>query len=131
MRQSIEVEEMRSGEDDHVIWVSLGFKSELSADDVLFIVCGKTVDEQDRELGMDGLYFERLDQINSCYNAAERIYVSEGAVELDLTGEGARGLKLPELVHFDCDSVASEFRDARKLLKKMTRYEWAKAVQST
>ena len=130
MRWDVEVEEIRSGEDDAVLWVSLGFESELAKNDVLFIVCGKSVDEQDRELGMDGLYFERFNQINSCYNAAERISVTEDAISISLTEEGRGELKLPELVRFGCSLVSTEFREARKVFEKMMRYDWAKAVQS-
>ena len=120
---------MQSGDDDDVLWVSFGFESELSKNDVLLIVCGKAVDEQDRELGMYGLYFEGSEQTRSCYNAAERITVSESAVDIDLTEEGSRMLEFPGQVRFICDSVAPEFRKAQRVFEKMMRYEWAKALQ--
>jgi hypothetical protein len=127
-RVVFEVEEMRAEEDEHLLSVSFGFGSQLSEFDVLFIVCGKTADEQDLRRGLDGLYFERFDQLYSCYNAAESISVSEDAVALDLTPEGSRQLGLPALVSFDCRSVAAEFRVARKVFGKMAEYEWAKAI---
>lgn len=129
MRQNIEIEEMQSGEDDVVLWISFGFRSELSENDILFIVCGKEINEQDKRLGMDEVYFERLDQINSCYNAAERISVSEGAVDIDFTENGCRELKLSKLVRFDCKSVTSEFSDACIIFRKMIAQEWAKTIQ--
>lgn len=64
------------------------------------------------------------------YNAAESILVSEGALNIDLTEDGGRELKLAELICFDCGAaVASEFRDARKVFKKMAMLEWGQAIQ--
>lgn len=127
-RVVIEVEELRAEEDGSILSVSLGFSSRLSEYDVLFIVCGKTADGQERRRGLGGLYFERFDQLYSYHNAAESISVSEDAVEVALTPEGSRQFRLPALVSFDCRSVAAEFRRAREVFEEMAKYEWAKAI---
>lgn len=128
MRELIEIVEIGSGEDEDMLWVSLGFESELSPHDVLFIVCGKELFEQDRELGMDGLYFERFDQAYSCYHAARKIFVDETSVDVDFEPDGSRELELPESIRFDCRPALPGLREARKVFEKMAELEWAGAV---
>jgi hypothetical protein len=123
----IRVEEAGSGEDDHTLWVSLGFQSELSEQDVLFIVCGKQIAEQERREEYDGLYFERWDQAYSGYDLAESIIIRPTTVEIGWSKDGSKELEWPRSVQFDCSSVGN-WAEIQKMLQRMREYPWAAAI---
>jgi len=55
-------------------------------------------DEQDRSLGLDGLYIERDDQVSGCYKGVESLRRIGNRIEIDLTAEGKRQLHAKQLV---------------------------------
>ena len=108
--------------------MSLGFKSGLSEFDVLFVVCGRRLKEQDRARGTSGLYFERFDQLYSCDGAAELISVGSEWVDVDFDAEGGRELKFPARVRFDCRSARGNPSELRRVFAAMSVYEWGRVV---
>jgi len=54
--------------------------------------------EQDRRLGLDGLYIERDDQAFGCYRGVESIRRSGDRIEICLNAEGKRRLKVEQMV---------------------------------
>jgi hypothetical protein len=57
-------------------------------------------DEQDRRLGLNGLYIERNDQAFGCYRGVESIRRIGDRIEIDLNAEGKRRLKMERMVIF-------------------------------
>lgn len=55
-------------------------------------------DEQDRRLGLDGLYIERDDQAFGCYRGVESIRRNGDRIEIGLNAEGKRRLKVERMV---------------------------------
>jgi hypothetical protein len=55
-------------------------------------------DEQDRRLGLDGLYIERDDQAIGCYRGVESIRRSGDRIEISLNAEGKRRLKVERMI---------------------------------
>ncbi|GAB3367921.1 Imm10 family immunity protein [Massilia agri] len=55
-------------------------------------------DEQDRRLGLDGLYIERDDQAFGCYRGVKSIRRIGDRIEIDLNAEGKRRLKVERMV---------------------------------
>lgn len=55
-------------------------------------------DEQDMRLRQDGLYIERDDQAFGCYRGVESIRRIGDRIEIDLTAEGKRRLKVEQMV---------------------------------
>jgi hypothetical protein len=124
----IDVEEMAAGEDEITIWVSLGFKSEISPLDVLFIVCGKSVDEQQLRHGMDKLYFERFDQAMSCYGGAESISLGASEVTIHFAPIGTKRMHFPETVRFNLSAAAERSGSVADNLKKMRGFPWGSII---
>jgi hypothetical protein len=129
MQTVIIVKETNSGEDKDILWIGLHFNSVLSKEDWLLIVCGKEVDDQDKSLGMDSLYFERLDQAYSCYGAAKLIRPALGGVEIHFTSQGSKILEFPAEVIFDCTDITENWQTTRKTLEKMAGYKWAGSIK--
>lgn len=55
-------------------------------------------DEQDRRLGLEGLYIERDDQAFGCYRGVESIRRRGDRIEIGLNAEGKRRLKVERMV---------------------------------
>lgn len=91
------VEEIASGQDNFVLWVSIGFASEESSLDTLHIVCGR---EEDRFPGFQGLYFERLDQGSSDYDLASSVKIGASALGIEWKDKGCLELGFPPTVAF-------------------------------
>jgi len=60
-------------------------------------------DEQDRPLGLDGLYIERDDEAFGCYRGVESIRRLGNRIEIGLNAEGKRRLKVERLVIVPAD----------------------------
>ena len=54
-------------------------------------------EEQDRRLGLDGLYIERDDQLKGCYRGVESIKRVKDRIEIVLTEEGKQRLKVQQV----------------------------------
>ena len=57
-------------------------------------------DEQERRLGLDGLYIERDDQAFGCYCGVESIRRIGDRIEIDLNAKGKQQLKVERTVIF-------------------------------
>jgi hypothetical protein len=125
---TIQIEEMAAGEDESTVWVSLGFKSDISPFDVLFIVCGKSKDEQQIQHGMDKLYLERFDQGMSCYGGADSIRLGASEVTIHFTPVGTKRMHFPETVHFDVSAAAERSGSVSGNLKKMRAFPWGSII---
>jgi len=55
-------------------------------------------DEQDKRLGLDGVYIERDDQAFGCHHGVESIRRHDDHIEIGLTAEGKRRLKVERMV---------------------------------
>ena len=89
-----------SGKEDSSLWISLGFSSKLKEEDVLHVVCATEVDEQDRKLGMNSIYLERIDQDLCCYNGSPKIIVGKNTIEIHMNRKGRKELKFRSGVRF-------------------------------
>ena len=119
---------MAAGEDESTVWVSLGFKSDISPFDVLFIVCGKNVSAQQIQHGMDRLYFERFDQGMSCYGGADSIKMSALEVTIHFTPVGIKRMHFPETVRFDLSAAAERSGSVVGNLGKMKAFPWGSII---
>ena len=124
----IQIEEMAAGEDDITIWISLGFKSDISPFDVLFIVCGKSKCEQQIQHGMAKLYFERFDQGMSCYGGADSIKLGASDVTIHFTPVGIKRMHFPETVRFDLSAAAERSGSVAMNFKKMRAFPWGSII---
>jgi len=128
--QEFEVNTIQSGEEEgDYLYVSLHFESSFTADDRLHVVCGISVDEQERRLGMDQIYLERLDQIQGGYGAASRILVTADAIQFDFTPEGQRLLGFSPPLRLLWSSSLKGYGEAHENLAKMQTLECGKAIQ--
>ena len=125
---TIQIEEMGAGTDEISIWVSLGFKSEISPFDVLFVVCGKKMSEQQIQHGCDSLYYERFDQGMSCHSGADSIKLEPAAITIHFTALGIKRMKFSETVRFDASAVPEQFAKVCKNLRVMKNYPWGSIV---
>lgn len=126
----IELKEVHSGEEEFVYWVSLGFSSDLEEYDVLHIVCGKSVDQQEKESNMDTIYMERFDQSYGCYGGASMIKICETGILIEFTQAGINTIELPEQVFFKAGSNLNGFSDAVKVLHQMREFPWGKIIKN-
>jgi hypothetical protein len=51
--------------------------------------------EQDKCLGLDGVYLEVNDQLHSCYGGVENIHLFENRLDISLTEKAATAMQLP------------------------------------
>jgi len=128
---TIQIEEMAAGEDEITIRVSLGFKSEISPFDVLFIVCGKSVNERQIQHAMDRLYFERFDQGMSCYGGADSIRLGTADVTIHFTPAGTNRMRFPETVRFDLSAAAKRSGSVADNLRRMRDFPWGSVIADT
>ena len=124
-----DLKEIMSGEDEHCLWVTLGFSSDLEGLDVLHIVCGKSVEDQDLENGTDGIYLERFDQAYSGYKGADSIRVSPSEITVELNSEGQKELDFKGAVSFRVTEGLKGSGDAYLILAKMLRYAYGQIVE--
>ncbi len=122
------LEEVKSGETEEVLWVSLGFRSELEQLDVLHVVCAKTVDSQDRKNGHVSIYLERFDQAYSCYSGASAIEHRKDCVIVDFTEHGAEKLDFAPRLLLSVSSRVGGYTDARDVMGKMAFLECGSVV---
>jgi len=127
--QEFVVNTIQSGEEGDYLWVGLQFESPISVDDRLQIQCGMFADEQERRLGMDKIYLERLDQIQAGYGAASSIVVTADAIQFDFTPEGQRQLGFTSTLRMLWAPSLDGYEQARENLAKMQTYEWGRIIR--
>jgi hypothetical protein len=128
---TIQIEEMGAGADDSTVWVSLGFKSDISPFDVLFIVCAKEKSERHMQLGLDTLYFERFNQAMSCYGGSDKILVEPAAITMHFTSLGMTRMRFSETVRFDTSAVPDHHAKVREHLQAMKDYRWGSVISES
>lgn len=95
--QSHAIEEVMTGADDGLLWLSLGFASTQDPLDVLHIACGAA---QTGDAEADALYLERTDQGLACTGQVLQLQAKGGLIDLHLTPAGAAALQLAEHTRF-------------------------------
>ncbi|WP_242108923.1 Imm10 family immunity protein [Luteimonas aquatica] len=118
-----------SGETDSEHWVTLRFASDGSEDDVIHVVCGLDVDEQDAALGMDRLYLERDDQSRGGYGGADAVEVAATSVRIHLNERGLRTLEFDESLDLHWTDTIEGKADAVDRFMKMREYPWGRIVR--
>lgn len=94
---TFDVAELFFGDDDGLLWLTLGFASPAEPLDVLHLACGKAATGVAEE---DALYLERADQDLACSGQVLALAVHNGGLALSLTPEGAASLDLPQHTRF-------------------------------
>ena len=87
-----------SFEEDEAIAVFAFCADEGQSAQYLMLQYPLQTDEQDMRLRLDGLYIERDDQAFGCYRGVESIQRIGDRIEIDLTAEGKRRLKVERMV---------------------------------
>lgn len=113
---TFDVEELFVGDDDDLLWLTLGFASPAEPLDVLHIVCGKTATGLADE---DALYLERTDQDLACSGQVLALTASKTTLALRLTAEGAAALRLPTHTRFTFNENPALFAQAAVQLAQM------------
>ncbi len=129
--ESYDLKEIMSGDDENSLWVSLGFSSEMAELDVVYIVCGKSINEQDCNTDMDGIYLERYDQAYSGYKGADTIQVSDFLIQVDLNSKGQKDLDFQGTVSFRIPTELKGLSNAVDIFKKMSQYECGQIIKVT
>lgn len=125
----ISVEEFLAEDVEGYFSVSFGFESEISNDDVLFIVCGKEYENNFQINNQNKLYFERFDQVYSGYNLEESILVKDKFIDIAFTIGGYTQLQFPtKQIRFDFSSAKGDFSSIRNTFEKMSQLEWIKVI---
>lgn len=110
-----EVAEAFSGDDNGLLWLSLGFVSPEPLD-VLHIACGETATGVAEE---DALYLERNDQDLACSGQVLLLVAGDGHIACSLTPEGASLLGLPAQARFSFQQHPALFAPAAAQLARM------------
>ena len=76
--ETYEIRRIRSGFEETYAWLSIWYRADPKALDVLQIVVSGT---EDRDSRLGPLYMERHDQSIACYGGADRIVVGDGALK--------------------------------------------------
>lgn len=113
---AFDVVELFVGDDDGMLWLTLGFASLGEPLDVLHVVCGKT---PTGILEEDALYLERTSQDLACSGEVLALAVRGEGLALALTPEGAGALELPEHVRFTFKEQPALFAQAVGMLAQM------------
>lgn len=87
-----------SFEEDDTMVVFAFCADEGQSNEYLMLQYSLQTDEQDRHLGLDGLYIERNDEAFGCYRGVESIRRVGDRIEIDLNTEGKRWLKAERMV---------------------------------
>ncbi len=100
-------------------WVSIGFRSKDRERHMLHIVGGTALEIERDAMGSVPIYFERDDQLLSCYEGADQILVRKGSVTVVLNKVGQDSLELPKTVQFVSAKPGRDFKKAVATFRKM------------
>jgi hypothetical protein len=113
---------IKCGDDEMAgMWVSIGYRSKDREQHVLHIVGGEEKSAQPVGRTLVPIYFERDDQSLSCYEAADKISVTERSVVLTLNKNGRVSLDLPKSVEFVSEKPGREFKKAKTMFLEMQK----------
>lgn len=87
-----------SFDEDDIMAVFAFFADEGQSAEYVMLQHPLQTDEQDRRLGLDGLYIERNDQAFGGYRGVESIRRLGDRIEIGLNAEGKRQLKVERIV---------------------------------
>lgn len=113
---AFDVAELFLGDDEGLLWLTLGFASLSEPLDVLHIACGKAATGVAEE---DALHLERTDQDLACSGQVLTIEIRDDCVELSLTTEGRAALGLPHHTRFTFRERPELFTQAAAQLARM------------
>ena len=111
------------------IWVSIGYCSKDGEQHVLHIVGGEEASERPNGRSLVPLYFELDDQSLSCYEAADRIVVSDRSITARFSKNGQNSLELPRTVEFATEKPSRDFKKARTMFNKMKKRKGGEVIQ--
>lgn len=114
--QTYTIEEVMTGSDDGLLWLSLGFASAHDPLDVLHIACGAVL-TGDAEA--DALYLERTDQSLACTGQVLQLQAEKDRIDLHLTPAGAAALQLAEHTRFHFSAQPALHAQALAQLARM------------
>jgi hypothetical protein len=97
MNEKLVASKVSFEEDDAMAVLAFCADEEESAE-YLMLQYPLQTDEQDRRLGLNGLYIERDDRAFGCYGGVESIRRIGDRIEIDLNAEGKRRLKVARVV---------------------------------
>jgi hypothetical protein len=113
---------IKCGDDEMAgMWVSIGYRSKNREQHVLHIVGGEEKGAQPAGRTLVPIYFERDDQSLSCYEAADKVSVSERSVALTLNKNGRVSLELPKAVEFVSEKPGRAFKKAVMMFLEMQK----------
>ena len=115
--------EILSGEDENCLWVTFGFSSDLQEQDVLHVVCGKSVEDENRCNDTDGIYLERFDQAYSVEGGADSIHISPTVIHVGLNAKGQEALDFKGPVTFPVPKGLKGLSEAYVVFNRMHEYE--------
>jgi len=109
--------------DDQVagMWVGIGYRSKDGERHALYIVGGEEASAKPTGRSLVPIYFEQDDQSLSCYEAADKISVTDNSVTLTLNKNGRVSLALPKTVHFVAEKAGRDFKKAKKMFAEMLK----------
>lgn len=110
------IAEVMAGDDNGLLWLSLGFASAHDPLDVLHIACG-AAPTGDAEA--DALYLERTDQDLACSGEVLQLHAAGDHLALHLTPAGAAALRLGEHTRFDFATQPGLYAQAVAQLARM------------
>lgn len=101
------------------MWVGLRYQSKDGEQHSLYIVGGEETSAKPIGRTAVPIYFERDDQSLSCYEAADKILVTDNSVALTLNKNGRVSLELPKAVEFVAEKAGKDFKKAKKMFAAM------------
>jgi hypothetical protein len=107
------------GEDEDCWFLALTDDGDIPVHYIL-IQRGRSFDEQDRSLGMDDLYYEINDQLNSFHGGVSHIALSRSTLILRLAEAVAQSRRLPTELSIGLALTMSEFEELRGALRRIT-----------
>jgi hypothetical protein len=115
------IAQIKCGDDTAGMWVGIRYRSKDGESHDLYIVGGEETSAQPVGRTLVPIYFERDDQSLSCYEAADKISVTERSVALTLNRNGRVSLELPRTVEFLSEKPGGDFKKARMMFMEMQK----------
>jgi hypothetical protein len=122
------LKQIKSGNDQAGLWVGLRYRSEDGEQHSLYIVGGEEVTAQPVGRWLVPIYFEHDDQSQSCYEAADRIAITDNSVTLSLNKNGRDSLELPKTVEFVALKPGRDYKKAKTIFAEMRKRHGGKVI---
>jgi hypothetical protein len=125
------ITQIKCGDDNAGMWVGIRYRSKDGESHDLYIIGGEETSAQPVGRTLVPIYFERDDQSLSCYEAADKISVTERSVALTLNKNGRVSLELPKTVEFISEKPRRDFKNARLMFVEMQKRHSGEVIQVT